>query len=128
MSLSNLFRKRMLVFTILILMLYAYFGSVITGVNKTVAWAWDFMTLPSLIDFWNWPIYIIGYGFLTILKIQTNAFFSGLHLIFMLLILLIDQLFGGKFDILMILQVLSMIIFLINIGMSIKLRKVKTST
>jgi hypothetical protein len=95
----------------------------IWGINRTVGWAYD-LTLPNLIITWSISLlFTLIYFALSIFKKKTNRIISVVHIVAYGI-----TLFAYKFldeGIIFLLNLLSIIIFLINVTWTLVSKKIK---
>lgn len=114
--------KRMLIILIFIsLYLAYYFFARDYGINKTVGWAYSIREVSFAFTCLNCFLFTIAYGIIRLLKYITNKFFSLLHLVIILLVIILDHFY--QYNSIMILNLISFIVFIINLILSIKNRK-----
>lgn len=130
MKFGRLVQKRMFFLTLIILISLLYFGRMgHIGFNKTIGWAWDLSNWSFFIQIGSWPLFIIGYGILALLRYRTNKKISILHLI-LIVVNLITLFFASKsfFNIslsliILLFNLISIILFLINFVWTIRNKK-----
>ncbi len=117
---KTLFQKKMFLLTILLLIVSIFFGGVELGYNQTTNWVYDNNFWVFLIKPFLWTIFLIGYGLLTTMGYTTNKNLSILHLIFISLLIMIDDLLNYDSGIILIMLFISTIIFTLNFISSIR--------
>ena len=126
MTFDKLVQKRMFLLIILLLMIFTYIGgNGNIGINKTIGWAWDISDWLFFARNGSWLIFIIGYGFLALLKYWTNKNLSKLHLILITLTFVADDILNIDLRLILTLNVVSVVVFLMNFIWSIRNRNVK---
>ena len=126
MVLSRLIRKRMFFLVFLILIIFSILRGYSTiGINRTVGWAWDISNWIFYVKYGTWLLFLIGYGILALLKINTNLSLSILHLISILIILICGEYINYLLIIILSLNLISIIVFFTNIFLSIRHRNKK---
>lgn len=126
MTFDKLVQKRMLLLIILLLMIFTYFGGIgNVGINKTVGWAWDISNWVFFTKNGSWLISIIGYGILALLKYSTNKKLSILHLIFITLTFVAEDILNTDLRLVLTLNLISVMVFLINLSWAIRNRNSK---
>jgi hypothetical protein len=126
MTFNELVQKRMFLLMISLVVFFGYFGGIQNvGINKTVGWAWDITHYLFFAKIYFLPIYIVGYGILTLLKYLTHKNISKAHLILVILTFLVDDIFTIDLQLIIILNLISMVVFLLNFVWAIRNRNFK---
>lgn len=118
--LHYLFQKRIVIVLLLIFVCIKLFGEnyMYFGINKTVGWAFnitDFSPIIFLITFYS---FLFVYGILALSKKETNMIISIGHVIVISISAILLENSSNGF--LMILNCLSVILFVLNIFKSVK--------
>ncbi|MBR9847633.1 MAG: hypothetical protein GYB35_16720 [Algicola sp.] len=123
MAFSELFKRRMFLLTMILFVFFGYFGGIQRmGINKTVGWAWDIIGWVYFVKVYFIPIFIIGYGILALLKYSTHKSLSISHLIIIALTFILDDTISITLNIIVTLNLISLILFLSNFIWSIRHR------
>ena len=116
LTFDELVQKRMFLLMILSIVFFGYFGGIQTvGYNETVGWALDIKSWLFFAKNYFLPIYVIGYGVIAILKWLTHKNISKIHLILVILTFIVDDIFTLDINLIIILNLISMIFFIANI-------------
>jgi hypothetical protein len=88
------------------------------GINKTVGWAWNITDFSPIIFLLSFYLFLMVYGIIALSKRKTNFNFSILHLIIIIGSLILLE--KNEKGYLMIFNLLSLIVFFINLYKSLK--------
>lgn len=91
------------------------------GVSKTVGWAYDWIFFNFVICFLSCVLFFIIYSIIALLKFKTNKTISLAHLILIIIVAYLYKILDVRIS--LFLNLLSIILFLVNIGWSIIKRK-----
>lgn len=123
MMFNDLVQKRMFLLMLLTQVFFGYLGGVQhVAINRTVSWVWSITNWVFFAKSYFWLIFIIGYGVLALLRFSTHKNLSKLHLLFVIITWVIDDVFPIDINIIVLLNVVSILIFLFNFIWSIKHR------
>lgn len=128
----NLIKKKtgfIILLIVLTFYLITQLSGDVYGVNRTVNWVWDITNVSFLITWVMWPIIIMGYLILLILKTETSLTLSSIQIV--ILILMLGGLKLGLINLKSIYwgNLISGIIFFLNLIISFTTnRNVKTKT
>ena len=126
LTFDKLVQKRMFLLMILALVFFGYFGGIQNvGINKTVGWAWDITSWLFFAKSYFIAIYVIGYGILTLLKWLTHKNISKAHLILVILTFIVDDVFTIDIRLIVIMNLISMTLFISNLVWAIRSRNNK---
>jgi hypothetical protein len=126
MTFDKLVQKRMFLLMILSLVFFGYFGGIQNvGISKTVGWSWDITSWLFFAKSYFLPIYIVGYGILALLKYWTHKNLSKTHLILVILTFVLDEILTIGLQLIVILNLISMIVFILNFVWAIRNRNFK---
>ena len=114
------FSKKMYQITLIFLVLYILVF-LPTGINKTIPWNWigEFAILVKLYFGIILLIYFLGYGLISLLKRNTSVNISIIHSVVIFFSLLLSN--TNFNDIIVIINLISFILYIINIFFSIYL-------
>ena len=126
MTFSELVQRRMFLLMIFAIVLFGYWGGIESvGINQTVGWRWDITSWFYYIKRYFLPVYMVGYGILALLQYWTHKYLSIIHLILVILIFVFDDLVSLDIRIVVVLNIISMLVFLLNIIWAIRNRTSK---
>ena len=123
MSFELLVRKRMFLLVVLILMVTIYFDGFSLSYNRTLGWAYDRSIWIHFGIPVSYLIYIIVYGLIAIFKIATHKVFSFIHLLFLLMLFILNEIMGSLPQIILPLLLASVVIFILNVVWSLRYGK-----
>jgi len=115
----------MFLLIIMLLMISIYFGGIQTGYNRTLGWTYDFSFLIFIIKPFLWLAFLIGYGFLALLRYWTNKKLSISHLILIGLTFIVEDILNSDSRLTLTLMLISTIVFVMNCVWAIKNRNIK---
>jgi hypothetical protein len=127
MKLNVFFKERMFLLIIFAIPVFGELGDIIADIfnlNNTMGWKLAIMNTP--IDWISGLIpllFLICYGIMNLLKINTNLFFSKLHLILIALSSILFSFTDIDFTIIYLSLGISVLIFLTNIFISFTTHK-----
>ena len=125
MSFRQILQKPIFLFTVLILIIFAYYYRIANyGINRTVNWYWDLTNINFIIT-WFWLIFPIVYGLLALFRLKTNGLLSLIHLISIGIIFILDFVLGIDERLLFVIHIIAIIVFFMNVSSTIRNRKRK---
>lgn len=121
--LRYLFQKRVVLILLLIFILVNLFTKNYKhyGINKTVGWAFDITNFSPAIFLFSFYSFLLCYALLALNKKETNLLFSILHVLIISISAMLLETRNNGF--LTIFNIISIILFLVNIFKSLKKRK-----
>lgn len=123
MVFAKLLKKRMFVLVLISFAFLHYLGGAAPefyGVNKTVRWQWDVSNWLLFFKSIEVIVFLFGYGFLMLIRKETNRNISLIHLIVILILNILNGFFSLPSTLLLSIYVLSASIFLLNFVWAIK--------
>ena len=125
MSFRQILQKPIFLFTVLILIIFAYYYRIANyGINRTVNWYWDLTNINFIIT-WFWLIFPIVYGLLALFRLKTNGLLSLIHLISIGIIFILNFVLGIDERLLFVIHIIAIIVFFMNVSSTIRNRKRK---
>ncbi len=116
MQISKIYQQRLLIlFSIVMVAVFiTNDGKMGTyGINKTVGWAWDLLSINFSILIFSSILFLFTYLILSLLKYRINKIFILVHLVLMILIMVLFMTISPL--IILILNILAIAIFFTNL-------------
>ena len=127
MKLNDFFKEKMFLLIIFAIPIFGNLGDIIADIfnlNNTIGWKLNIMNTPIDWIYGLIPLsFLICYGIMNLLKINTNLFFSKLHLILISLSSILFSFTDIDFTIIYLTLGISVLIFLTNIFISFTTHK-----
>ncbi len=120
--LRNIFEKRMFLLIGLIYLIFHFFIAGVRipiGINQTVGWGSNVINVFYYFEPSLWLLFLIGYGILGLIRINTKETLSIIHLGLIVLSLIVSSK-NIEFEIILIIGLISLITFIVNIILSFR--------
>ena len=124
---KNVFTRWFFVVVLLVQLLELrdfFIGHWTYGINRTVTWAWDLFNDVFVLKHFSLLLFFISYVLLRIVKVKTDLLWSVIHFVALLTIAVLHLAYYFSVGIHWTLYWVSMVVFLINVVVSIKKSKV----
>lgn len=122
--LRNIFEKRMFLLIVLIYLIFHFFITGVRipiGINQTVGWGSNVINVFYYFEPSLWLLFLIGYGILGLIRINTKETLSIIHFGLIVLSLIVSSK-NIQFEIILIIGLISLITFIANIILSFRSR------